>query len=333
MATENSINIGVVPGGGFTYTFPSTTSTLYGTGTGTITSAQLAASLTDETGTGVAVFATSPTLVTPLLGTPTSGTLTNCTGLPVGSGISGLGSGVATWLATPTAANLATVVTASSGTAGSLVFNISPTFATDIRASSNTANIGTTTTGWAHLYMTSGGILDFANGDYTLTHATGVLTANKDFRITTAGTNAASVPTLQSTSTLTNKTLTAPAMTTVAETGIGTADLLAANQNVITVSGNAGSASQSFLLNKFVNSSAGTMAITIPVATPTPKDGQFIEVRIYDFSAVTQTIAWVGTENSTVSAPTTSNGSTTLPLSVLFQFNNGTSKWRCIAVA
>lgn len=71
MATNNAIDIGVVPGGGFTYTFPSATSTLYGTGTGTITSSQLATSLTDETGTGVAVFATSPTLVTPTLGVAT----------------------------------------------------------------------------------------------------------------------------------------------------------------------------------------------------------------------------------------------------------------------
>jgi hypothetical protein len=44
------------------------------------TSANLAAAITDETGSGSLVFATSPTLVTPLLGTPTSGTLTNCTG-------------------------------------------------------------------------------------------------------------------------------------------------------------------------------------------------------------------------------------------------------------
>jgi uncharacterized membrane protein len=43
------------------------------------TSAQLSGVLSDETGTGSLVFGTSPTLVTPLLGTPTSGTLTNCT--------------------------------------------------------------------------------------------------------------------------------------------------------------------------------------------------------------------------------------------------------------
>ena len=46
------------------------------------TSLQLKGVISDETGSGALVFATSPTLVTPLLGTPTSGTLTNCTGLP-----------------------------------------------------------------------------------------------------------------------------------------------------------------------------------------------------------------------------------------------------------
>jgi len=43
------------------------------------TSAELAATISDETGSGALVFATSPTLVTPALGTPASGTLTNCT--------------------------------------------------------------------------------------------------------------------------------------------------------------------------------------------------------------------------------------------------------------
>ena len=46
----------------------------------TTTSAQLAGVISDETGSGALAFATSPTLVTPILGTPTSGTLTNCTG-------------------------------------------------------------------------------------------------------------------------------------------------------------------------------------------------------------------------------------------------------------
>jgi hypothetical protein len=55
----------------------------------TPSSANLAAALTDETGTGSAVFATSPTLVTPVLGTPTSATLTNATGLPLTTGVTG----------------------------------------------------------------------------------------------------------------------------------------------------------------------------------------------------------------------------------------------------
>ncbi len=61
---------------------------------GTPSSANLAATLTDETGSGAAVFATSPTLVTPVLGTPASGTLTNCTGLPE-SGVTNLTSDLA----------------------------------------------------------------------------------------------------------------------------------------------------------------------------------------------------------------------------------------------
>lgn len=62
-------------------------------------------------GSGNLVCATSPTLVTPLLGTPTSGTLTNCTGLPISTGVSGLGTGIATFLATPSSANLLSALT------------------------------------------------------------------------------------------------------------------------------------------------------------------------------------------------------------------------------
>ena len=81
------------------------------------------------TGTGSMVLATSPTIVTPALGTPTALVLTNATGLPISTGVSGLGSGVATWLATPSSANLAATVTDETGTGG-LVFATSPTLVT-----------------------------------------------------------------------------------------------------------------------------------------------------------------------------------------------------------
>jgi len=47
---------------------------------GSFTSAQLATALTNETGSGLVVFGTSPTLITPALGTPASGVMTNVTG-------------------------------------------------------------------------------------------------------------------------------------------------------------------------------------------------------------------------------------------------------------
>jgi hypothetical protein len=77
------------------------------------------------------VLLTNATLTTPILGTPQSGALTNCTGLPLSTGISGLGTGVATFLGTPSSANLRSAVTDETGT-GALVFANTPTLVTPV---------------------------------------------------------------------------------------------------------------------------------------------------------------------------------------------------------
>jgi hypothetical protein len=76
------------------------------------------------------------------LGTPASATLTNATGLPISTGVSGLGTGIATFLATPSSANLATAITDETGS-GLLVFATSPTLTTPVISS--ITNTGTLT--------------------------------------------------------------------------------------------------------------------------------------------------------------------------------------------
>ena len=68
---------------------PNTATTGAVTLAGTLAVANGGTGVTTSTGSGNNVLSTSPTLVTPILGTPTSVTLTNATGLPLTTGVTG----------------------------------------------------------------------------------------------------------------------------------------------------------------------------------------------------------------------------------------------------
>jgi len=128
--------------------------------TGTLPVANGGTGVTTSTGTGNVVLSNSPTLVTPALGTPASGTATNLTGLPISTGVSGLGTGVATFLGTPSSANLASAVTDETGS-GALVFANSPTLVTPALGTPS-ALVGTNITGTAS-GLTAGNVTTNAN--------------------------------------------------------------------------------------------------------------------------------------------------------------------------
>jgi hypothetical protein len=125
---------------------------------GPITSAQLATAVSDETGSGAVVFATSPTLVTPNLGTPSTLVGTNITGtaasltagnVTTNANLTGAvtSAGNTASLGSFTSAQLATALTDETGT-GANVFATSPTLVTPNLGTPATL-VGTNITGTA----------------------------------------------------------------------------------------------------------------------------------------------------------------------------------------
>lgn len=111
----------------------------FDTWVGAPSSANLRALMTDETGTGALYFQGGD------IGTPSAGVLTNATGLPVGTGISGLAANMAAFLAGGTSAQLAAAVTDETGS-GALVFGTAPTISLASASTAVTQTLGDNST-------------------------------------------------------------------------------------------------------------------------------------------------------------------------------------------
>jgi len=147
--TGGTWNGGTIPtayGGTGLTTFSAANAALYSTSAsvlvaGTLPAAAGGTGVTSSTGSGSVVLSTSPTLVTPILGTPTSGTLTNCTFPTLNQNTTG---SAATFTSTSQNSqfNSIGVGTAASGTAGEIrATNNITAYYSDIRLKTKVGDI------------------------------------------------------------------------------------------------------------------------------------------------------------------------------------------------
>lgn len=163
----------------------------------------------------------------------------------------------------------------------------------------------------------------FTTGSYTLT-GTAAKTLNFTNSLTLSGTDS---------TTMTFPTTTATiARTDAAQTFTGTQTFsqVIMTANAITATSNAATIPVTSGRNIVTNNSAATLTITL--TTSGAVSMQTCVVQILPSSAVAQTLTFVNTENSVAtSVPANTGASTTIPITVGFMYNAGTSKWTCVA--
>lgn len=291
--------------------------------------------------------------------TPTTGTVT-AVSVATANGLAGSSSGGATPQLTlsttvnaPVLAGNGTAIVAATttGTGSTIVLATSPTLVTPVLGVATATSINKV----AITAPATSATLTIADGKTATHNATTTFagTDGKTLTISNSGTLAggdafvlaiAAGKTLTVSNSITlagtdSTTMTFPgtsasvARTDAAQTFTGTQTFaqVITTANAITASGNAATVPVTSRHNIVTNNSAATLTITL--ATSGAVNMQTCVVQILDSSAVAQTLTLVNTENSTVTPPASTNGSTTLPLTLGFMFNAATTKWRLIASA
>lgn len=172
--------------------------------------------------------------------------------------------------------------------------------------------LGSSTVSFSDLFVASGAVLNFANGNATITHATGNLTVGTaNLLVTSPGTATNSVAVVDATQTLTNKRIN-PRVGTVASSATPTIN----SDNVDAFSITA----LAIAITSFTTNLSGT-----------PVNFQTLIIRILD-NGTARTIAWGASFASKGGTLPTTTVAGKL-LTVGFKYDSVTSLWGCIAVA
>lgn len=286
--------------------------------------------VTANTGTGAVVRATSPTLATPtftapVLGTPGSGTLTNCTGLPVaglvastsaalGVGSIELGHATDTTISRVSAGvvaiegvNIVTVSATQTLTGKTLT---SPTLTTPVLGTPSSGTL-TNCSGLPVAGIVASTSTALGVGSVELGHASDTTIARVSAGVISV--EGVTVPTISSTNVFTNKTM------------IATTNVV---EEITTTASSATPAPTGGSLRNFYTLTAGTVGMTIAAPSGTPQDGNRLLMRFK--TAAIQTLAYNAIFRAIgVTLPTATVAGKTIYFGCVY--NSADSKWDVIA--